>query len=280
MSYDVGQVHTAAVEVRNSAGQLANATTVTLTITRVGSAVAPDVLSLPTIQNPSTGKYTYDKLLDTAGLYRFDWVTQVPGVATTDYQNVLPFVSVLSLADAREYVGAVSTLTDQKLRGMMAAATRLAESVVGVIVPRTITDEFVPGYVREVIRVPRPPVLSKTSVSQIRSIYTATGGPVWNPADYDVFPEAGTVYPLNRIAFWGGPWRIDYVGGRLLIEEHLVSGVKEILWDLFAPYRNQAGDSDIPELGDLAGFEAALPSYRIPGRALEYLESDRIPGFA
>jgi len=270
--YLVGQVYTSAIDVANNAGQPVTPVSATLTITQVGSAAAP---ATPPI-TPMSSHLSYDYLLPAEGLYRFDWLTQTPGTAQTEYVTARALLSVISLAEAREYLGINDTRWDAKLQSLASAATRLAEKVVGTIVPRQFTGLWIPGTLaKPIIRLPRAPVIS---VQQIASVYASR--PVWQTADVILNGEIGTVYPVNLVPFWRPPWRADITAGRLVPSDDIIAGCQEILWDLWSVHRNLYGDSDRPDLPEITAFEAAIPGdYHIPGRAAELLEGERMPAF-
>jgi hypothetical protein len=116
--------------------------------------------------------------------------------------------------------------------------------------------------------------LNSTSVTALSSIYP--GGPSWAASRLLVNPVSGTVYPIDQIDFWLGPWNMTYVAGRLIPSDDITNGWKEILWDLWITQRNLTGDANQPDIIEAQSFEAQLPSdYHIPGRAAELLEGER-----
>lgn len=273
MPYLVGQTYTTSIDVTNAAGNPATPSGVTLTIQRLGTADAPITPSIT-----PAAHMTYDQLLTAEGLWRFDWVPVNPGAPQTEFVTCRAFRSCITLDEARDYLGVLDTRTDRKLQSLMMTSTVLAEKVVGTIVPTTFTSDWVTGTSRPIIKLSHAPLLTATSVSAIRSIYP--GGPQWDSTGLICNPQVGTVYPADMIDFWLGPWTADYQAGRLIPSENIINGVREILWDLWAIHRNLYGDSDMPQLDEVAAFEAQIPrDYQIPGRAAELLEGDRLPAF-
>ena len=272
MPYLVGQTYTSSIDVANAAGTPVAPSGVTLTITHVGTTDAPLTPSVTPAAHMS-----YDFVLSAEGLWRFDWVPVNPGAPQTEFVTCRAYRGVVPLDEWRDYLGINDTRTDRKLQSLGMAATVLAEKIVGVIVPTTFTDDFIPGNDRPIIRVPHGPLLAVPT--SIKSIYP--GGPAWDNTTLLLgSKDVGTVYPADFIPFWLGPWLATYQAGRLIPSENVINGIKEIGWDLWAIHRNLFGDSDTPELGDVASFEAQIPrDYQIPGRAAELLEGDRLPAF-
>ena len=273
MPYMVGQVYTTAIDVTDKNGQPVVPASVTLTITRMGTTDTP---STPTIT--PAAHMSYDYTLAAEGLYRFDWLPATPGAPQTEFVTCRGLRSVISLAEAREYLAINDTRSDNVLQSLMMSATTLAENIVGTIVPTTYTDDWLPGSSKPILKLPHAPLISASSVTLIKSIYP--GGPQWQTADVIVNPQIGTVYPASYIDFWLGPWLATYQAGRLVPSENIINGTREILWDLFATQRGVFGDLAYPELADVAALEAQIPpDYHIPGRAAELLEGERLPAF-
>lgn len=276
MSVDLGGTYRASIAVKDANGVPANATTVTLAITtpdQVVTTVAP--VNPPAV----TGLYIWDYQTAQSGLHEFDWATTAPGTAQTDYVNVRKFRALFSLAEARDYLAQGDTSRDQSIRWAMAAATRLTERIVGTCVIRTFTGEWAGGSYRDIIGLQHGPLPSETSVASVASVWA--GGPSWVTADLAVNPEAAVIRLRSLLPFWFGPWKITYTGGRTEIPEDIISGCKEILWDLWATQRGNLTDQQEPGLAEVTAFEQGIPAgYVIPGRALQYLESERRPGFA
>lgn len=287
MSYDTGQVYRAVLLCTDAAGLPVNPTSVTLAVSAPPDlTTAPTVLTGGQLTNTVTGTFTYDWLLATPGLHRFSWTTTGPGIAQTDFVSARAYASVLSLAEARNWLNVSDTRLDPVIRALSGVATRLAERVCGTLVTRTFTDDFVDGTYKRMLRLPHGPALTNSSVSQIKSIYAPNGGPTWTTPDLYVNPTAGTVRLNSQLDFWYGPWLATYTAGRAEITQDIEQGVKEILYDLYATQRNMLGDTTEPDLAASEQFElaaaqvAGLPGYRIPPRALGYLAAEQQPGFA
>jgi hypothetical protein len=277
MSTDLGAVRRLVWLVTDENGQPANPGTATLNVTvGTGPPVAVPVTLPPAVK----GTVIADFATTAAGLHRADWVTTGPISAGSDYFNVRSYLAVCSLEDARAHLGYPDGVQDAKIRALLGAATRVAESVVGTCVIRTFTGDWISGYSRQVLQLPHRPVPSTSAVTAIRSVYTATGGPSWTGADLIVNREAGTVRLASQLAFWGGPWLADYSAGRIEIGENIVNGTLDVLWDLFSTQRAGESDAEYPSAQEVANVEALIPpGYELPSHALEQLEPDRMPAF-
>jgi hypothetical protein len=217
--------------------------------------------------------YTADYSLPSAGLYKFAWSSTGPVTGPApDYVNVREFISLIGLTEAKAHLNMTGTGDDDELLNFMQAATELVESRAGTCVPRTITDEWITGSVRGLIRLPSGPVPSKTSVTSIAS--TWPGGPTWGPDDLIVNPAAGTVRLKQMIPFWWGPWTATYTAGRTVIPERFLQAAKEQLRHL---WETQRGPSPSPPLpGEELFTTSAGWSFSVPQRVIELLAGDVI----
>jgi hypothetical protein len=268
----VGQVYTSSIDVTDKAQQPVTPASATLMISQVGTTFQQQVNITPT-----TPHVSYDFTMPNEGLWRFEWQTQTPGAPQLDYVTCRAFLSVISLDEAREYVGCQDKRRDRPLQLLMAAATRLAEGICGTIVPRTFTDDWIGAAfatAKNVVQVPHGPILDDPNATvAIRS--AQSGGPAWATSDLVVNKRHGTCYPRNYIPFWLGPWLATYPAGRLVPSDDLIAGVCEILWDLWGTQRWVNTDSDYPSMTEVASFEQTIGEYHMPGRAAELLEGER-----
>jgi hypothetical protein len=274
MALDVGQTYRWTYEVRDASGALANATGITLTVTLPDQTTAA-----PAVTNPPAvaGKYFADYVLTQPGLHKFAGVTTAPGTAKTDWISAREYRSILSLDEGREFLGVLDTSRDEVIRSMLGGVTRLVERYVGTCVPRQITNEFIPGDIRDMIRLPSGPALSATAVTSVVSVWS--GGPSWAAAD--VFADGTDVYPADGMSFTGGPWRWSGTAGRQVISDDILEGSKMALWDLWAVQRGISGDQQEPSLQESADFETSFASgWRLPPRVMQMLDGEHVPGFA
>jgi hypothetical protein len=266
-----GQVYESTLTVKNQTGP---PSVVTLAITKPdGTPVTPAPTLGAGSQIGDDWVVTYDYTLPSAGLYRFTWTTAGPGTAPApDFVNVREFVSIIGLTEAKAHLNMTGTGDDDELLNFMQAATELVESKAGTCVARTITDEWITGSVRQMIRLPQGPLPSKTSVTSITS--TWPGGPSWTADDLIVNPAAGTVRLKQMIPFWWGPWTADYTAGRAVIPERFLQACKEQLRHL---WETQRGPSPSPPLpGEEVFTTSAGWSFSVPQRVIELLAGDVI----
>lgn len=288
MSYDVGQVYRATLLCTDAAGLPVNPSIVTLSVSAPPDiTAAATVLTGVALTNTVTGTFTYDWAFATPGLHKFAWTTTGPGIAQTDYASARNYTSIVSIAEARNWLNVIDTRLDPVIRILMGVATRLAERVCGTLVPRVFTDDFVDGTYKTVIRLPHGPVLTPGSVTTIKSVYAPLGGPTWTVDQLYVNAKAGTVRLASQLDFWYGPWLATYTAGRAEIPEDVVQGVREILYDLWATQRGVLQDTATPDMTEAQQFEqmaasinVSAPGYRVPPRAMAYLSAEQSPGFA
>jgi len=277
VSTDLGSLYRATIAaIMDSAGNLVNPSTVTFTVTlpdQTTSAVTP--------VNDSTGYYHADYLTFQEGLHRGQWATTSPVITLTDYFNVTSYRSLVGLDEVKAHLAINDTRRDNALRSLMAAATGLVEEKCGTCVIRTITGDWITAGDRPVIRLAHAPLPSTASVTSIASVYN--GGPSWLTADLLVNKDTGTCWTANQQGFYYGPWRATYTAGRTIIPEGIISGCKEIIWDIWATQRGITGDEEDPSFSEVGAFESTLAipqNYRLPIRALEFLDPHTMPGFA
>jgi hypothetical protein len=220
------------------------------------------------------------------GLHRITWSALVAGlpVTKTDFINARAFASAVSLADARDRLGFNTTINDERLRTIMAAATREVEKITGTLVPRLFTNDLIPGTYRDALRVPHGPIFmppanpyTNGSVTSLASYYPS--GPSW-PAggssnELLVSPMPGVIRHVGLIPFWYGPWVATYTGGVAVIAEPITVAVLETIYDMYTPYRGLTADAQQAALDELT----ATPYYRLPSRALAALHGYEMPGF-
>lgn len=164
--YDLGDPAALSVSIRDTAGTLADATTVVCTIT------LPDATTTtPSVTHSSTGVYSVSYTPTLAGRYKIRWVAT--GTNTSAYSDIFDvFASdprfLISLADAREVLNLTSSNTthDEELRLYLAAATVVIDAIDRPYLLETRTHTFHGGS--------RTLVLPETQIGSVTSI-TANG---------------------------------------------------------------------------------------------------------
>lgn len=269
MPFDVGDSVPIAVDVKDSAGAPANASTNALTVT------LPDgTTTAPSVTNPSTGEYRATYVPTQAGRHAWRFVTTGPNTAYADVFEVRETTSpaLLSLADAKAHLNITTTNTssDDELREYLEAATEIVESYVGPVVSRSHTAR-VCGYRCE-IPLPHTQVTAVTAITVIR---TGTG-PI-TLSDLSINGPAGVVTYKNGMSFPYGDMDITYTVGRQIVKANWTLAAKIIVkhnWD------TQLGN--LPSIqGDSPGYVVSGAGYLVPFRAISLLQPDQVPaGFA
>lgn len=258
--YDLGDTVGLAATLRDSAGALANASTVVLTITK------PDgTTETPSVTNPpaSTGLYTKDYVPAAAGRYVARWTFTTPTAAyvdTFDVREADPGY-IVSLADAKAHLNITSTTHDEELRRFIESATKTCEFFCGPVVPRTYVER-VPSCAWMLLK--RTPVVSLTSVVPWR-----TAGTTYTVGDLVVEEDTGRVERLDGGVFTGGPFRVTYKAGQSVIPSNITEAALIIIahsWD------TQRGQQNRPRAGGMDASIVPGLGYAVPNRALEKLQ--------
>lgn len=269
-----GGTYISSLSVVNVAGAPTDAATAVLTIT------LPDQTTVtPVVTHSGVGAYNVTYTLAQAGLYRFVWTTTSPATTKSDFINVTEFRSVVGLDDVKQYINFNPTSNEGLLRQMMMSVTELIEEVVGTCVPITFTNKFVTGSQAIVLRLPRGPILSETSVTSISSVYTPQTQWTQAKGDFIVNPEAGTVRLQNYFPFYYGPWHATYTAGRTVISQKIQLAALETLYDLWATQRPYGADALEPGPHETAVWEGLVNIYKIPPHAMAMLAGEERPGF-
>lgn len=268
MPYDLGAVVPLGTTVRDSAGALANAGAMALTITLPDATTVAASPVAPT----STGLYVYDYPSTQAGRHTVRWVaTGVNAGAYTDSFDVRESVppGILSLADAKKHLNKTGTTDDDEIRSWVESITAGIEGLCGPVIVRTVTERH-EGRRVPLICLRHTPILSVTSVVAI-----LTGGTTYTVADLDIDTETGVVQRKDGGTLTG-PLRVTYSAGRRIVPAAISSAARIILQHLWrtqqGPGRPQLGTGDFDVTEPIAGF-----GYAIPNRALQLLEPYRLP---
>jgi hypothetical protein len=268
MPFDLGAVVPLGTTVKDSAGALANAGSMAVTIglpDGTSSTVSP-------VAPTSTGVYGYDYATVQVGRHTVRWVaTGVNAGAYTDSFDVRESAppGILSLADAKKHLNKTTTTDDDEIRGWVESITTGIEGLCGPVIVRTVTERH-EGRRVPVICLRKTPILSVTSVVAI-----LTGGTTYTVADLDVDTETGLVQRKDGGTFTG-PLRVTYSAGRRIVPANISSAARIILQHLWRTQqgasRPSRGTQDYDVSEPIPGF-----GYAIPNRALQLLEPHRLP---
>jgi hypothetical protein len=269
MPFDVGDSIPIAVDVKDSAGALVNASTAVLTVTLPdGTTETPAVTNPPSV----TGQYRVTYIPATEGRYTWRFVTTTPSTAYQDAFEVRETATpaLLSLADAKAHLNITSTTPDDELREFLEAATAVIEEQIGPVVRRTHTARIHGG--RQQVPLPHTQVLEVTAVTYVRDGATAV-----NVADLAVNTDAGVISRKDAGCLPSGDLDVTYEVGRSYVKSNWTLAAKIIVQHL---WRTQLGS--LPAIqGDDPGYVQTGAGYLVPYRALALLHSDTAPlGFA
>jgi hypothetical protein len=270
---DLGDNLPFALTVKDSAGALANATSVTLSITRDGVAESGSPF---TVTPTSTGLYDKDYAAPAAGHYVGRWVAT--GANACAYVQVFDVEAadpgyLFSLARAKEHLDITVTTADEELRAWMSATTRIVERIAGPVLVRTITDERHDGGGSLWLR--NPPVLNDAAGLAIFTVGPwFTTGTTYAAADLRVSPS-GRLERRDGGSFTG-TYAVTYQAGRRVIPSN-ISGAGLIV--LKGLWETQRGAASLPlsdeELVNEPGMGLVM------WRARQLLEVDELaPNFA
>lgn len=245
---DLGDTYTLTAEARDAAGNMANATTVALTITLPdGTTVTP----LPTNPPAVTGRYTHPFVTTVAGRHTARWVFTggVPDQAWTDAFEVAPQspLALVGLDDVKKHLNIADTNTtyDEELRGFIASVTDVVEDVVGVVVRRSFTETY-NGHGQRAILLRRRPVVSVTSVLE--------DGVAVAASDYLVTAAGVLTRTYGR---WGDSVTVTHVAGRPVTPASVLDGAKELIRINWRPQTGGNGSVFNQGRGDDSGQTGA-----------------------
>lgn len=266
---DVGELVPLGVLVRDEAGALLNANTVTLTITK------PDLtIVIPPVANPPavTGTYVVDYVPDQPGPYRYRWVADRPSLVFESSFDVEEpgSVGLISLDVAKDLLRIPRSehSRDDDLLSVVRAATAAAEGITGRVLARRVITEN--RFFRHPVRrfaLARRPVLAVASVTRI-----INGAPVLivEPPALDV-TEHGIVQLHGMWMF--GQTTTTYTAGPAVTPPHVREAVGYIVGHLWA---NREGSTTRPRIGGQAAdtdINRGASQYSVPNRAKDLLGS-------
>lgn len=269
MPYDLSDSVPIAVDVKDAAGALTNASTATLTITQPdGTTVTPAVANPPSV----TGQYRVTFIPTQVGLHAWRFVATGPNTAYQDVFTVRATTSpsLISLTDAKSQLKITSTTSDDKLREYLEAVTEIVESYVGPIVTRSHTAR-VRGW-RCRIPLPHTQVTAITSITDIR-----TGTNPITLSNLTIDTPAGVISYKSGIQFPYWEMDITYTVGQSTVKANWSLAAKIIVQHL---WQTQLGNLPSIQGDDLVDVRLGT-GYTVPFRAIALLQSDQVPaGFA
>lgn len=252
------------VNVYDSSGALADATSVTLTIT------LPDgTTSSPAVSHPSTGVYSATYFSVQSGRHVASWVASGSNASAfrTVYNVADSLGGLVVLSDMQAFLGASAASSQDDVRACILVASDAVEKYTGRKWRRqTVTETYDGG--RTALNLRSTPVLSVTSVTESGS--TVTSG------NYVLDAQAGLLHRGTTAGTW--PWMpgvqnvtVTYVVGQSNVPDPIVYACKQVVSTLWAE-RNSGGKRSQPD--DYAG-----PTDLIPRPVRMLLDPYRAPGF-
>ena len=276
--YDLGDVVSLGVSIYNSAGALANATTVTAFV------VAPDgTSSSPSVTNSGTGLYDISYTPAQYGRYTIRWVASGTNAsAYADEFTVRDFthLGVVSLDEVKDHLNITTTNQDEEIRRFIDAAQDLAESYVGCVLGRqTFTSEKYDGNT-DIIRLRNPRAISITSVYENGNLLSSSAY-VLDPTGQRISRVTeGSISGPNYFGIWAPGAQnilISYVAGFTVPPPAAKQGVLEIVRHLWQTQRGSTSVMGRTQSGD---DYYSTPTYSLPRRAMELLDPVSLPGMA
>lgn len=260
---DLGDLVPLTVEVRDTAGALANAGAVTLTVTLPDGTTAT-----PSVSSPSTGRYQADYAPPTAGRYVARWVaTGLNASAHVETFDVRPgdpgYLLSLSAAKAALNIPATDLGDDEELRSMLEAVTAAVEDHRReTIVRRTVVEQLRPAPTRRLV-LGHSPVISLTSIVRLFD------GVTWTLPGDAVLVDAAAGVVASYGAVFSGDLTVTYVAGYQIVPANVTEAAKIILRHLWQTQQT-------PGMGPrvFGGGEDSAPvglGFAIPNRAVELL---------
>jgi hypothetical protein len=274
VSFDLGAVVPLGTTVRDSAGALANAGAMALTIT------LPDntTVSVPAVAPTTTGIYAYDYPTVQPGRHAVRWVASgLNAGAYTDMFDVReaspPMLFSLASAKAKLDIPSTSTGDDEELREFIEATTQCVEFFVGPVVQRTV-KQVLQGD-REMWVLHTLPVIAVSAITPLQ---------IWQQgidvSVLDVDTATGILRRKDALWFFSGEYRITYTAGRTAVAPNVSLAAKLILQHLWRT--NYGAARGLTGIGGGEDFAVTEPipglGYAIPNRALQLLQGDRDPG--
>lgn len=184
-TYDIGDVVTVSIAIRDSTGALADATSVSVTFTLPDLTVAGPF----TATHGTIGQYSYAYTTSQAGRHLVKWTaTGTNAGIEPDVFDVAPADPhfLISIADAKDAcnIAPANITHDAELRLYLAAATVVIENIAGDQLPDTYVYTTDGGETS--ILLPDAPISGVTSIK--------VGSVTLNPASYTVNLPSGIVY--------------------------------------------------------------------------------------
>ena len=278
-SYDLGDKVYLTWNTYDSTGAAVNPGTVTLNIT------LPDATTVSvTTATAVTGTYTASYLPTQVGRHIIAWAAT--GSYPQAYSDIFEVrdindIGICGYDEVLEYLNIPSaSANENEVRRYIDAATDLAETYVGqVLGRRTFTNELYDGGT-EFIRIRNPKAISITSVYENGTSVPSSNYVLDYTGQRLYRIGSGTLYATNSYGYWTQGMnniQITYVAGYVNPPMSAKQGVLVIIKHL---WETQRGAMNV--MGRVLGGDEmySTPTYSLPRRAIELLDSTSFPGMA
>lgn len=276
MTYDLGGVAVLSFTATDTAGNPANATTCTLTITQPdGTTAGPYTLT------GTAGVYSYSFLTTQSGRHSYRFVasgTPGPGVGVGAYDDVFNVYgspqTLISLADTKKLLRTGTSIFDDDLRFFNESVTAFIDKYCGPMIPRAVTERH-PGNSRtlQLRQIPvYQPAGQPYKIVSITPVLTY-GIPI-DITQLDLDFNTGQLINKIGLPFYWGEYDISYWAGRPVTPPNVLMAAQVILKHMWAMERGGTRPSTTPGAADDV---TVLWGFAIPNRALEMLEAHRTP---
>lgn len=262
MAIDLGDVFPLTVQTRDSSGALADAGSITLTLTL---PTVPATTVTPTITHPSTGMYQVDYVTTMPGPHRVRWAAT--GVNTSAYADVFNVSDgnpryIVSLAATKEQLRITGAGSDEQLRGFIESSTEVVERHTGMAVVRRTETEDHKLCQSSTLILNRAPVISLVSVIRV------DGNQSWNVPDLYLSKKTGIVTVKSGPLF-NGHVEAVYEVGMQTVPSNFIDASAMIVAHLWSTRRGQRGGPRPGVMEDTVAVPGM--SFAIPRAALELL---------
>ena len=223
-AYTAGDVLPFGVNVYDSTGTLANAGTVTLSVTKPDGTVDGPYTVTPS--PTGTYAYNYTSSLTSPGRYLGNWQATGTNLGGEPQAFLtLPATPVVTLGEMKRHLGiSAATADDDELSVFIASAIPIVETIAGPITPQTFTQTFDGGHPS--VRLFYPP----SSVTSVKEF----GRTLVEGVDYTVdytngFIRRGTTYFLYTFFYGSLNVSVTYVAGPTTVPTNVQMAVKVLV---------------------------------------------------
>lgn len=276
MPFDLGDIVPLTLNIKDTNGNAANATSVVLTIT------LPDgTTTTPGVTNSATGTYQVDYTATQAGLHIARWVasgTNAGAYVDSFTVDSIADVGLVSLAELKAHINTPATsgtTYDDELRSILSAATQVCSDYVQrPLVRATYVETYDGGQPSIILR--QTPVISVTTVVESGTTLAASdyfldaqGNLLWrgDPSATSWWVYGVSNVTVTYVAGWADPPQSLRMAVKRMAE-HLWTRTQQAPHPAFgAQYGSAVGDETMPKTTYLLPYavQSLLNPYRTSG---------------